>query len=266
MRTEVNGVELYYEQHGQGDPIIFIHGWLDDHSVWDSQVKRFSPKHSIITYDHRGHGDSDKPRHDYSVQTLANDLHSLMQHLNLEKATLVGHSMGGFTAMTFTLTHAEKVSSLVLVCTTARMSFMTRCARFISFFVPHRMQGRMSIRFKYQRTSQEIVENVLRMAKNIPKYAAAESYRDITKYDIRNRVCEIKVPTLIVTGEKDRGTPVSMSQYLHNQIEGSRLHVIPDCAHMPMIEKPDELNQTLEDFLGYTKPTLDALPLYWKIH
>jgi pimeloyl-ACP methyl ester carboxylesterase len=250
MKVKVNDVELYYEQHGQGDPVIFIHGWLDDHSVWDSQVKSFSPKHSVVTYDHRGHGDSGKPTHNYSIQTLANDLHSLMQHLNIEKATLIGHSMGGFTAMTFTLDHADKVSSLVLVCTTARMSIMTRCARFLFLFVPHKLNGRISIMFKYHRTSQEMVDNVLRMAKNVPKYAAIESYRELaTRYDMRNRVSQIKVPTLIVAGEKDRGTPASMSRYLHGQIEGSQLHVIPDCAHMPMIEKPDELNQILEEFI-----------------
>nr|QNO56355.1 putative aminoacrylate hydrolase RutD [Methanosarcinales archaeon ANME-1 ERB7] len=113
MKIKVNDVELYYEAHGDGEPIIFVHGWMDDCSAWNSQIEFFAKKYKVIAYDHRGHGRSDKPEGDYSIQTLSNDLHTLIKELKLEKVTLVGHSMGGMTALLFTLDHPDKVSKLV---------------------------------------------------------------------------------------------------------------------------------------------------------
>jgi len=115
MRIKANDVELYYEQHGEGEPIIFSYGWLDDCSVWSSQIEHFSERYNTIVYDHRGHGRSDKPEGDYSMQTLSNDLHALIEKLGLNDVILVGHSMGGVTALTYTLDHPDKVSKLVLV-------------------------------------------------------------------------------------------------------------------------------------------------------
>lgn len=126
MKVKVNNVELYYEVHGEGEPIIFSHGWMDDSSVWKSQIEFFAKKHKVVVYDQRGHGKSDKPRKDYSIQTLSNDLFTLVQHLNFEKVTIVGHSMGGMTAQVFALDHPENVSKLVLVGTTAKMAYSMR--------------------------------------------------------------------------------------------------------------------------------------------
>lgn len=101
-------------------------GCMSDCFVWNSQIEFFSKKYTVITYDQRGHGISDKPKADYSIETLSNDLYCLIEELNLEKVILVGHSMGGMTALTFALNHPDKVSKLVLVGTSAKMSFSGR--------------------------------------------------------------------------------------------------------------------------------------------
>ncbi len=126
MKIKVNDIELYYEIHGEGEPIIFSHAWMEDCSVWNSQIELFSKKYKVIAYDHRGHGNSDKPKTNYSIQTLSNDLYSLIQKLNLEKVTLVGNSMGGMTALVLALNHPDKISKLILVGTTAKMAFSMR--------------------------------------------------------------------------------------------------------------------------------------------
>jgi len=124
MKVNVDDVELYYEIHGEGEPIIFSHGWMCDCSVWNSQINFFSKKYKVIVYDHRGHGKSDKPKANYSIETLSNDLYSIIKELNLDKVTLVGHSMGGMTALTFALNHPDKVSKLILVGTSAKMTLL----------------------------------------------------------------------------------------------------------------------------------------------
>ncbi len=115
MRMKVNDVELYYERYGDGEPVIFSHGWLDDCSVWNPQAATIAKDHTVILYDLRGHGRSEKPTGDYSVQTLADDLNSLIQELKLEKVTLVGFSLGSMLSLVFTLQNPGKVSRLVLV-------------------------------------------------------------------------------------------------------------------------------------------------------
>ena len=119
MEIRVNDVNLYYEQIGIGKPIVLSHGWLDDCSVWHHQVELFSKDHAVIIYDHRGHGRSDKPRKDYSVTTLANDMHTLIEELKLQDVTLIGFSLGGEAALVCTLMYPEKISKLVLVGVTA---------------------------------------------------------------------------------------------------------------------------------------------------
>jgi len=94
--------------------------------MWNSQIDYFSKKHRVIAYDQRGHGKSDKPKKDYSIKTLSDDLYNFTQKLNVGKFTLVGHSMGGMTAMMFALDHPEQISKLVLVSTSAKTATSIR--------------------------------------------------------------------------------------------------------------------------------------------
>ena len=250
-KIKVNDVELYYEMHGEGEPIIFVHGWMDDCSAWNSQIDFFAKKYNVIAYDHRGHGRSDKPEGGYSIRTLSKDLHALIKELKLEKVTLVGHSMGGMTALLFTLDHPDIVSKLVLVGTTAKMTFSFRFVLWVMLHIfSYDSFVRGKIKYNYYEPSEQVIKAALDRAMETPKYAAYACFTAFTKnYDIRDKVSEIKVPTLIFVGEKDKSTPVAMSQYLNSQIEGSKLHIVPDCKHMVMIDKSEELNEIMGAFI-----------------
>lgn len=251
MKMKVNEIELYYEVYGEGEPIIFSHGWMDDCSVWKSQIEFFAKRYKVIVYDHRGHGKSDKPEKDYSIQTLSNDLFALIQKLNFEKITIIGLSMGGMTAMVFALDHPDKVSKLVLVGTTAKMSFSMRVQIWIMMHIfPYKSFARGAIDTKYYEPSEQVIKEAMDRALRTPKYAAYGCYLEFTKnYDIRDRVSKIKVPTLIIVGDKDNITPVDMSQYLNREIEGSKLQIMPNSKHMPMIDKVKELNEITDKFI-----------------
>ena len=241
MKMKVNDIELFYEVRGEGEPIIFSHGWMCDCSVWNSQIEFFSKKYKVIAYDQRGHGKSDKPKADYSIETLSNDLYSLIQKLNLEKVTLVGHSMGGMTAITFALNHPDKVSKLVLVGTSAKMNFSGYIQLWIMMHI-----------FSYEYDpSEQVKKEAFDRAMNTPKFVTYDCATEFMKnYDIRDQVSKIKVPTLIVVGEKDKATTVEMSRHLNREIEDSKLKIIPDSKHMVIIDKANELNEIIDMFIG----------------
>ena len=250
MKTKINDIELYYELHGEGEPIIFSHGWLEDCSIWDSQVESFAKNYAVILYDHRGHGRSDKPRGDYSVQVLSNDLYSLVQKLKLEKATLVGFSLGGMAALIFALEHPGKVSKLVLVGTTAKMALTVHIIRVLRYVTPYKTVARMVCKRRFYKPSKQIVEDELVKAMRVERHTAYDCLKEFTKnYDIRNRVSKIEVPTLIIVGEKDK-INLKASQYLNREIKGSELRIVSGSGHTVMVEKTEEFNQILEEFIS----------------
>ncbi|MBC2697827.1 MAG: alpha/beta hydrolase [ANME-2 cluster archaeon] len=251
MKMKVNDIELFYEVHGEGEPIIFSHGWMCDCSVWNSQIEFFSEKYKVIAYDQRGHGKSDKPKSDYSIETLSNDLYSLIQELNLEKVILVGHSMGGMTAITFALNHPDKVSKLVLVGTSAKMNFSGYIQIWIMMHIfSYESFARGMIDLLYD-PSEQVKKEAFDRAMNTQKFVSYDCATEFMKnYDKRDRVSKIKVPTLIVVGEKDKATPVKMSRYLNREIKDSKLKIIPDSKHMVIIDKANELNEIIDMFIG----------------
>ena len=249
MRIKTNDIELYYEQHGKGEPIIFSYGWLDDYSVWNYQIEPFAKNYQVIIYDHRGHGKSDKPKGNYSIGTLSNDLHSVIQSLNLDRVNLVGFSMGGMAALIFTLKHPSKVSKLVLVGTTAKMSWPMHFLQFLTYILPYRTILAIVSRAKCYRPSLQTVDNNMSRAMQVPKDIAYKCMAEINKYDIRNRLSKIEVPTLIIIGEKDRPN-FKGNQHLNREIKGSKLEIIANTGHTVMIEKPNEFNQLVQQFIA----------------
>ena len=254
MKMKIDDVELYYESHGEGKPIVFSHAYLDDCSIWDSQVKHFTKDYNVILYDHRGHGRSNQPKGgegNYSVQVLSNDLHALIQKLNLEKPILVGFSLGGMAAILFALEHPDKTSKLVLVGATAKLTLPTSAKFFgiLRVLLPYETFLRILCKYKFYKPSKQIVDEELARALKVDKSIAFECWKELTEnYDVRDKVSKIGASTLIVVGEKDK-VNLEASRHLNREIKGSELRIIPDSGHTVMIEKPQEFNQILEEFI-----------------
>ncbi len=252
---EVRGVNLHYEVYGSGDPVILSHGLLDNCSIWKAQAEIMARRHTVVLYDHRGHGLSGKPRGDYSVRSLTEDLRGLITGLGLERAALVGHSLGGMVALCLAIEHPDLVSKLALVCTTAsllpRMPITGRLMAGMGYLMPYGMFTRKVMRLRVSEPGVDLVSAGPDRTTQTPKHVAYACGKGLlTGYDLRSSVSRVRALTLILAGDKDRGAPVAMSRFLHRRIRGSRLHIIRNCGHIPMLEKPEEFNRILTDFLG----------------
>ena len=253
--VEVRGVRLHYEVQGRGDPVVLSHGFLDSCCIWKGLAEKLAENHTVVAYDHRGHGRSDKPRGDYSVGSLAEDLRCLIESLHLGRVGVVGHSLGGMTALTLALEHPGMVSRLALVCTTARLvpqvQLAGRVMAGMGYLVPYRVFAERVMKLKVLGPSREPGHSAADRVTQTPKHVAYECGRGmLLGYDLTRSVCRVQAPTLILAGERDMGAPVAMSRFLHREIAGSRLQVLRGCGHVPMIEKPREFTRILVDFLS----------------
>ncbi len=253
MKIKGSDAELYYEQYGDGEPIIFSHGWLDNCSVWKPQVASLAKDHRVIVYDLRGHGGSDKPRGDCSIQTMAGDLSSIVQSLGPGKVTLVGFSMGGAVSLVYALLNPDRVARLVLIGTAGRMPRSSYVLLLPLTFCSYRFLIKQFYpRVRFNRPSPTLVNAFVSTSSQVPKSVAYDSLSELVRhYDVRDRVSEIKVPTLIIRGEKDPGMPKAVES-LSKSIAGSTLRVIPGGGHEVMVEKPEEFGLLLKEFLANT--------------
>jgi pimeloyl-ACP methyl ester carboxylesterase len=203
----------------------------------------------MIVYDHRGHGLSDKPKGDYSIRELSDDLYSLMEESRLEKPVIIGFSLGGMVALRFALEHPDRITKLVLVGTTAKMALTMHIVRFLKYILPYKTIARIVCRSKYYKPSDQVIKDALSRAMKVDRYVAYKCLNEFTKnYDIRDMIPLIKVPTLIVVGEKDK-LNLKASKYLNRKIENSELRIVSGSGHTVMVEKPDEFNHIVENFI-----------------
>ncbi|MHA1269555.1 MAG: alpha/beta fold hydrolase [Candidatus Helarchaeota archaeon] len=254
--TEVNGVKLYYEEYGSSDKpaIILIHGWTADHNRWKDQVEVLKDNYRVITPDLRGHGKSDKDESiDYSsINILSDDLKGLMDNLNIQKAIIAGHSMGGMTVMQFTLDYPEKVEKLILVDTIAKFSysFGRKLLTGISNILPYNSFIKLQISRAFRKGwDKEQINKLTELALQNPKYVVYRFYKAMKKFNVLEKLSNIKVPTLIIHGEKDIQLPLDQAKKIHEQISGSKLVVIEEAGHEVIVEEPEKVVNAILEFI-----------------
>jgi 3-oxoadipate enol-lactonase len=200
--VQVNDLTMYYERHGAGAPLVLIGGLGLDLSEWGSIVPWLAERYEVIVFDNRGAGRTDKPDMPYSIGMMAEDTAGLMRALGVQRAHIVGVSMGGRIALELALTHPELVNKLVLVSTSARSPRR-------SWWFP--LLGLISalplFRSKYPQ----------------PRYAYHRQRQASGSYDSTGRLHELHVPTLILHGKKDRTTPYPLAEETRAGIAGAQV-------------------------------------------
>ena len=215
-KISVNGLKLYYEIEGNGEPVVLIPGFASGLSLWSRQAPALSRHFRVITFDPRGICASDSPEGPQTIDLLADDLAHLLQALGVVTAHIVGVSFGGFVAQEFALKYPSMTRKLVLCCT--------------SFGGPnHVLSERMELA-----STREL---------NSTQFDAAVGF------NAESRVEGIGSPTLVVSGDADAIVPVQNSRNLAAKISGAQLHIVEGGSHTFFIERADEFNRIVMEFL-----------------
>ena len=231
-KVSVNGLQLYYEIEGDGEPVVLIPGFACGRWIWSRQVSDLSRKFRVITFDPRGICASDKPEGPQSINLLADDLAHLLQALGMAGAHIVGVSFGGFVAQEFALTYPSMTRKLVLCCT--------------SFGGPNHVMAEPE-------TIRTFAEGLNR--EEVPEHIYLSQFEAAVNFNVESRVGEIASPTLVVSGDADVIVPVQNSRNLAARIPGATLRIIEGGSHTFFIERAEEFNQLVTEFLKPQKST-----------
>jgi len=259
MKIDVNGLKINYEVSGQtGGPwVILSHSLACNLHMWDPQVKALENSCRVLRYDTRGHGRSDAPQGPYSLDMLGADAVGLLDALRIDTAHWVGLSMGGMIGQFLALNYPQRLKGLVLCDTGPLMP--DEAQPIWQARIDEARKGGMAARLKTTFEdwfTPELLKQNPPVLKAIQKQFLAtpvEGYvgciEAIRKLNYIDRLNEIHIPTLIMVGKEDFGTPVEVSQIMHAMISDSTLVVLPAAAHLSSVAQPEAFNTALLDFL-----------------
>ncbi len=264
-RVELDGLTTHYVEKGEGPPVILLHGFAYDSYLWAENIDALAARFKVYALDLWGWGYSTREPLDYGYDLYARQLRLFMDRLGLERASLVGQSMGGGTAIRFAVQHRERVDKLVLVDVAGLpnpMPWMAKVFRLPGLGEWLMSLGTDALRKRGLRDSfihdpalitDDYVENVTRPQK-IEKSSAVglsilrRQFFDTLSEDIQH-LARLDIPVLLVWGRQDRAIPLERGQELHRILPGSRLEVLDRAGHVPNFERAPEFNRLALEFL-----------------
>ncbi|MFL5656084.1 MAG: alpha/beta fold hydrolase [Ktedonobacteraceae bacterium] len=225
---KVNDIQMYYEIHGDGEPLVLIVGLGTDISEWDGIIHWLAQKYKVLAFDNRGAGRTDKPDTHYSIEMMANDTAGLMQALGIQQAYILGISMGGRIALALALQHPKSVKKLVLVSTSAR-SIKNWRSHFFSM-----LSGMPIFRSKYPQ----------------PRYAFTQQRQASFVYNCTGKLHELHIPTVIMHGKKDKIVPYKLAEEMHTGIKGSKMLTFSGGHIFFFMKERQQFLDAIAEFVG----------------
>jgi pimeloyl-ACP methyl ester carboxylesterase len=248
MKTRLNGIELDYEAAGPGPALLLSHGYGSTRHMWDGQHQAFGDRWRVISWDMRGHGQTDSPADpaQYSAALTVADMRALLEHCGVQRAVIGGLSLGGYVSLAFYLAHPEMVRALV-ICDSgpgyrnaeARAAWNQRAQDRAAGL---EAQGLAAL----GRRSAETRQAQHRSAQGLAHAARGMLAQDGSR--VIDGLAEIRVPTLIIVGDQDQPF-LAPSEYMAKKIPGARLAVIPGAGHSSNLDQPEAFNRVLRSFL-----------------
>jgi pimeloyl-ACP methyl ester carboxylesterase len=267
--VEVVGSRVNYVEMGEGPPLVFVHGLSGAWQNWLDQIPHFSDSHRVIAFDLPGFGASPMPPWEISIPAYGRFLRDFCERLGIESCALVGNSMGGFVASEVAISDPERVEKLVLV--SAAGITWARARREPAAMIGRVGKAALPLVLRFQMSGirrpglrrrafqgvihdpgslrREVLWENLAPAMTSPGYF--DAITNLFGYDIRDRLEEIEVPTLIVWGRNDRVVPVPAALSYKKRIgDNAELEIFDECGHVPQIERPVRFNRLLDRFLS----------------
>lgn len=261
-RADVNGISIDYSIQGKGEPLVMIMGVGGGKNAWYAQTRFFRNFFRTVAFDNRGIGKSGKPEGQYSIRTMSEDTVSLMDHLGIHRAHIMGVSMGGMIAQEIAINHPGRVNKLVLGCTFAKAEESPEGSRdlkvarqeYIASPESRSAQRKMMstlLDLSFNSRSRRILfmsfAKIALMFSN--SNGTVEQMKAVWGHDTVERLGKITAPTLVITGTADRVIDPKSSEILSNLIPGSRLVRIEGGGHTFFMEMHDEFNREVMNFL-----------------
>lgn len=259
MFYQANDIRLAYDDEGAGIPLVFLHAFPLNRSMWKAQVTALSSRFRTIAIDLRGHGESDAPLWSFSLDQYADDVAALLDHLGIPHAVLVGLSMGGYVSLAFSRKYGGRLRALVLADTRARADTLEgRTGRFqlaqtaytqgteaVANTMLPKLLGATSLKSK-----PELVEQIRRTVEHTPVSGIVVDLMAMAaRPDSSPHLTAISCPTLVVVGDEDHTTPLADAQLMAREIPNARLAVIPAAGHLSNCEQPELFNEVLRGFV-----------------
>jgi pimeloyl-ACP methyl ester carboxylesterase len=257
--TLSDGIEIGYDDVGSGVPMVLLHGFPHHRGLWSPQVGALVDRARCIAPDLRGFGETTAAP-PYSMDQYADDVASLLDTARVERAIIVGLSMGGYIAFAFWRRHRSRTRALVLADTRSGADTTDGKRKRADMVVMARERGSAAVADAMmpamvgrstREKSPEVVDGVYQMLASAPTagvIGALEAMMD--RPDSTPSLATIDVPTLIIVGDEDTLTPPTEAEAMHGAIRGSRLEVITGAGHLTNVERPAAFNHVLSEFLA----------------
>jgi pimeloyl-ACP methyl ester carboxylesterase len=259
----VNGIKIYYEEQGKGEPLILINGLAFPMDLWFAQIRELSNDFRVIALDNRGIGRSDKPDDEYSIAMMAADVVGLLKTLGIEKSHVAGLSMGGFIAQEIALSYPDMVNRLILVATgmggarslALGKPFWEKTAAAIAG-KPAEQVYRTDLTLMtapgFVEKHPDILDQAvrLRMKHPQPLHAFLRQFAAANVFDINGCAQNISQPTLIILGKDDPIFPIPLAEDFRERLPKAKMIIYENCGHAIHLEKPDQLSRDMREFLN----------------
>ncbi len=260
----LDGARIYYETAGQGDALLLAHAGFVDSRMWDEQFAFFARSYQVIRFDMRGFGRSDPAQ---GPVVRRDEIYSLMKHLGIPKAALIGCSMGGANVLDFALEHPDMAQALILVSTVPSGFEMQGepppgMMEMFSALQQNDLQRASELQIQLWvdgmfRKPEQVDPLVRQRAAEMNHTAVAN--QTFMKVDMQplhpldppaaNRLKEVQVPTMVIAGELDHPEILRAATFMAQEIPSTKTCILPNSAHVPNMERPDEFNQAVINFL-----------------
>ena len=257
---QVNGINLFYEIHGEGEPLLLIYGLAGRGYNWKFQIEALSSRFQIITFDNRGVGETDQPEEAFSLADIADDAAELLDHLGIASANVFGISMGGMIAQELALRHPGRVRKLALGCTHPGIKHCLPSPGWVTEIFkslpgkPREQVVRECTPINYSPFTQEhrseLIESLVPLFVDNRQRAHgyAGQLNAIWEFNAFDRLPQLAMPTLVMTGTDDVLVVPGNSKIIAERIPKVRLIEFPEAGHLFFIEKADDVNQELLEF------------------
>jgi pimeloyl-ACP methyl ester carboxylesterase len=260
-KVQANGIELYVETHGDGEPLLLIAGLACDHTMWSEVVPALAGHYRVIVFDNRGVGRSASPDGPYTIRAMAGDAAALLDEIGVGRVHVAGYSMGGQITQELALARPGQVRSLMLLSSCARCDERNKAIMEtwgeLPGVVEPRLMARLLLPWLYSSaffTQPGAVEQLLTLLLENPYPPTPEGIyhqtRAVGDFDTTDRLGEIGCPTLVLVGEEDVLLPVTFSRQLAQGIPRAELVVLEKTGHGLLVEAPEGVARAMLEFLS----------------